>query len=222
MATWRKASSRPTSSSSAASRPRRRTRAISSRMPASPASARTARASSGSAPRATSWCATSAPRCWAWTCPSCASPPSEIGGGFGGKTTVFIEPVALALSRKANRPVKVVMSREEVFRPPAPPPPAASTSRSASRRTAASPPAWAELRYQGGAFPGSLVDMGAMTAFAATTSRTCKTVGYDVVCNRPKLAAYRAPSAPMAAFAVESVVEELAQEARHGLRSTSA
>src|SRR5215468_1158086 len=42
--------------------------------------------------------------------------PSEIGGGFGGKTTVFIEPVALALSRKANRPVKMVMTREEVFR----------------------------------------------------------------------------------------------------------
>ena len=41
---------------------------------------------------------------------------SEIGGGFGGKTTVFIEPVALALSRKANRPVKIVMSRSEVFR----------------------------------------------------------------------------------------------------------
>jgi CO/xanthine dehydrogenase Mo-binding subunit len=41
---------------------------------------------------------------------------SEIGGGFGGKTTVFIEPVALALSRKANRPVKMVMSRSEVLR----------------------------------------------------------------------------------------------------------
>ena len=41
---------------------------------------------------------------------------SEIGGGFGGKTAVFIEPVALALSRKTNRPVKLVMSRSEVFR----------------------------------------------------------------------------------------------------------
>src|SRR5919109_4168482 len=41
---------------------------------------------------------------------------SEIGGGFGGKTTVFLEPVALALSRAAGRPVKMVMSREEVFR----------------------------------------------------------------------------------------------------------
>src|SRR5262249_53072129 len=41
---------------------------------------------------------------------------SEIGGGFGGKTTVFLEPVALALSRKAGRPVKMTMSREDVFR----------------------------------------------------------------------------------------------------------
>ena len=41
---------------------------------------------------------------------------SEIGGGFGGKTHVWAEPVALALSRKANRPVKLVMTREEVFR----------------------------------------------------------------------------------------------------------
>jgi CO/xanthine dehydrogenase Mo-binding subunit len=37
---------------------------------------------------------------------------SEIGGGFGGKTHVWTEPVALALSRKANRPVKLVMSRD--------------------------------------------------------------------------------------------------------------
>src|SRR5207247_1812818 len=41
---------------------------------------------------------------------------TEIGGGFGGKTVVYLEPLALALSRKAQRPVKMVMSREEVFK----------------------------------------------------------------------------------------------------------
>ena len=41
---------------------------------------------------------------------------SEIGGGFGGKTTVFIEPVALMLSKKSGRPVKAVMTRDEVFK----------------------------------------------------------------------------------------------------------
>ena len=41
--------------------------------------------------------------------------PGEIGGGFGGKTTVYLEPVALILSRKAGKPVKMVMERDEVF-----------------------------------------------------------------------------------------------------------
>ena len=39
-----------------------------------------------------------------------------------------------------------------------------------------------------------------------------RTVGYEVLVNRPKTAAYRAPSAPMAAFAVESVIDELAKQ----------
>jgi CO/xanthine dehydrogenase Mo-binding subunit len=137
---------------------------------------------------------------------------SEIGGGFGGKTTVFIEPVALALSRKANRPVKVVMSREEVFKATGPTASSSIDVKIGAKKDGRITAAWAELRYQGGAFPGSLVDMGAMTAFACYDLENVKTVGYDVVCNRPKLAAYRAPSAPMAAFAVESVVEELAQK----------
>ena len=42
--------------------------------------------------------------------------PAEIGGGFGGKTTIYLEPLAVLLSRKANRPVKMVMARDEVFR----------------------------------------------------------------------------------------------------------
>ena len=42
--------------------------------------------------------------------------PAEIGGGFGGKTTVYLEPLAALLSQKSGRPVKMVMSRDEVFR----------------------------------------------------------------------------------------------------------
>jgi CO/xanthine dehydrogenase Mo-binding subunit len=53
--------------------------------------------------------------------------------------------------------------------------------------------------------------MGAMAAFACYDLTNVRVIGYDVVCNRPKLAAYRAPSAPIAAFAVESVMEELAE-----------
>ncbi len=135
--------------------------------------------------------------------------PSEIGGGFGGKTTVFLEPVALALSRKAGRPVKIVMSREDVFRCTGPTASTSITVKVGMTKDGRITAGQAELRYQGGAFPGSLVEMGAMSAFACYDLENVDVVGFDVLTNRPKLAAYRAPSSPMAAFAVESVVSEL-------------
>jgi CO/xanthine dehydrogenase Mo-binding subunit len=137
---------------------------------------------------------------------------SEIGGGFGGKTTVFIEPVALALSRKAGKPVKVVMSREEVFRASGPTSSTSMTVKIGISNAGRITGAFAELRFQGGAFTGSPVVLGAMSCFACYDLEHVKVVGYDVVTNRPKQAAYRAPGAPMAAFAVESVLDELAQK----------
>jgi CO/xanthine dehydrogenase Mo-binding subunit len=138
--------------------------------------------------------------------------PSEIGGGFGGKTTVFIEPVALALSRKAGRPVKVVMSRDEVFRASGPTASSSIKVKIGAKKDGRFVAAEAVLKYQGGAFPGSPVEMGAMTAFACYDLQHVKIVGYDVVTNRPKQAAYRAPGAPMSAFAVEGCVGELAEK----------
>ena len=55
-------------------------------------------------------------------------------------------------------------------------------------------------------------ELGAMTAFACYDLKNVRTVGYEVLVNRPKTAAYRAPSAPMAAFAVESAIDELAHK----------
>ena len=137
---------------------------------------------------------------------------SEIGGGFGGKTHVWIEPVALALSRKANRPVKLVMSREDVFRASGP---ASATSidvKIGATRKGKIVAASADLRYSGGAFPGIWGEIGAMAAFACYDIKNVKSVGYEVICNRPKVAAYRAPSAPMAGFAVESTMTLVAEE----------
>jgi CO/xanthine dehydrogenase Mo-binding subunit len=137
---------------------------------------------------------------------------SEIGGGFGGKTTVFIEPVALALSRKAGRPVKIVMSRDEVFKATGP---TVSTSIDVKigmtkdgRITAGE----ANLRYSGGAFPCGTIEMGAQAAFAAYDLEAVRTLGWNALTNRPKEAAYRAPGAPQAIYAVESVVDELCQK----------
>ena len=137
---------------------------------------------------------------------------SEIGGGFGGKTHVWAEPVALALSRKAGRPVKLVMTRDEVFRASGPTSATSIDVRIGARKDGTITAAEATLRYSCGPYAGMWAELGAMTAFACYKLENVKTVGYEVLVNRPKTAAYRAPSAPMAAFAVESAVDELAKE----------
>ncbi|RWE54674.1 xanthine dehydrogenase family protein molybdopterin-binding subunit [Mesorhizobium sp.] len=137
---------------------------------------------------------------------------SEIGGGFGGKTHVWAEPVALALSRKAGRPVKLVMTRDEVFRASGPTSATSIDVRIGARKDGTITAAEATLRYSCGPYAGMWAEIGAMTAFACYNLENVRTVGYEVLVNRPKTAAYRAPSAPMAAFAVESAIDELAKE----------
>jgi len=136
---------------------------------------------------------------------------SEIGGGFGGKTTVFIEPVALALSRKAGRPVKIVMTRDEVFRATGPTVHTSMAVKIGMTRDGRITGAEAHLRYSGGAFPCGTVEMGAQAAFAAYDLEHVRTYGWNVLTNRPKEASYRAPGAPQAIYAVESVIDELCQ-----------
>ena len=137
---------------------------------------------------------------------------SEIGGGFGGKTTVFVEPVALALSRKANRPVKLVMSRSEVFRATGPTSSTSMDIKIGMKKDGTITAGQGTFRLQGGAFPGAPGDLTAMCAFAPYSLKNVSQIGYDVLTNRPKQAAYRAPGSPMAAFAVESVVDELCKK----------
>ena len=140
--------------------------------------------------------------------------PAEIGGGFGGKTLIYLEPVALALSKKTGRPVKMVMTREEVFRATGPTSGGVIEVKLGAKRDGTIVAADLVLKYQAGAFPGSPVQPGCMCAFAMYDLPNVNIVGYDVVSNRPKVAAYRAPGAPISSFGVESCIDELAFELR--------
>ena len=137
--------------------------------------------------------------------------PAEIGGGFGGKTIVYLEPVALTLSKMSGHPVRMNMSREEVFKGTGPTSGSSMTVKIGFRRDGTITAAEAILKYQAGAFPGSPVMNGCMCAFAPYDIPNQRTVGFDVVSNRPKAAAYRAPGAPISAFAVESTMDIVAK-----------
>ena len=152
--------------SSGAIRPSRCIRPISSRMPASSPMPATASARSGARARASSWSAPIAPSCSGIDISDIRAIPAEIGGGFGGKTLVYLEPVALALAKKSGRPVKMVMSREEVFRGTGPTSGGVIEVKIGAKKDGRIVAADLALKYQAGAFPGSPVGPGCMCGFA--------------------------------------------------------
>src|SRR5471032_1061309 len=140
--------------------------------------------------------------------------PTEIGGGCGGKTVVYLEPLAVRLSQKSGKPVKMVMSREDVFRASGPAPGGTVEVKIGARRDGRIVAAQCTIALQAGAFPGSPIGPACWTAFACYDVDNILVTGYDVVSNRPKVAAYRAPGAPISAWGVESTMDILAQELR--------
>ncbi|MCL0101638.1 xanthine dehydrogenase family protein molybdopterin-binding subunit [Dehalococcoidia bacterium] len=138
--------------------------------------------------------------------------PMEIGGGFGGKITTYIDPVAALLSQKTGHPVKIVMTRKEVFEGTGPTSGTYSKVKLGAKRDGRMTALQLYLAYEAGAFPGAPVGAGAMCAPAPYNVENLLVDGHDVLVNKQKAAAYRAPGAPAAAFAVESVVDEMAQE----------
>ncbi|MEC8847175.1 MAG: xanthine dehydrogenase family protein molybdopterin-binding subunit, partial [Pseudomonadota bacterium] len=138
--------------------------------------------------------------------------PSEIGGGFGGKTVVYLEPLAIKLSQMAGKPVKLVMSREEVFRGSGPTSAGSMDVKLGATKEGRIVAADFTVRMQAGAFPGSPVGPACMCSFACYDIANVKVVGFDVVSNRPKVAAYRAPGSPVAAWGIESAINMLAEE----------
>ena len=140
--------------------------------------------------------------------------PMEIGGGFGGKGMggMYLEPVVSLLSRKAGKPVKLAMSREEVFVGSGPTSATHIKVKMGATEDGRLTAADATLIYEAGAFPGSPVPSGCRTMLAPYVIPNAHIEGLDVLVNTQKSAAYRAPGSPAAAFAAESVVDELADK----------
>ena len=137
---------------------------------------------------------------------------SEIGGGFGGKTTIYLEPVAVAMSGKARRPVKMTMTREEVFRASGPASATKSRIRIGARSDGTLTALQAWIGYEAGAFPGGPMAPGLMCIFAPYNAPNFLIEGVDVLVNKPKVAAYRAPGAPQSMYAAECLMDELARK----------
>ncbi len=138
--------------------------------------------------------------------------PMEIGGGFGGKISVYLPPVAAALSKKTGKPVKLVMDRAAVFEATGPTPGSAMKVKIGVKKdgTLVAGDAW--VAFEAGGYPGSPVGMGCMCVFACYDIPNARVQGFDVCVNRPRTNAYRAPGSTQVAFAVETIVDELCEK----------
>ena len=138
--------------------------------------------------------------------------PSEIGGGFGGKTIIYLEPLAVKMSQLSGRPVKMTMTREEVFRATGPTSATWCRAKIGAKKDGTFTAASAWLAYEAGAFPGSPIGPGCMSVLAPYEMPNLLIEGNDVLVNKPKVCAYRAPGAPQSMHAMECAIDELARK----------
>ena len=138
--------------------------------------------------------------------------PMEIGGGFGGKISVYLAPVAALLSGKSGRPVKLIMPRDAVFEATGPTPGAHMRVKIGSTRDGRITAAEAWIAFEAGAFPGSPVGAACMCVFSCYEIPNGRIEGFDVCVNKPRTNAYRAPGSTHVAFAVETIVDEICDQ----------
>ncbi len=139
--------------------------------------------------------------------------PTEIGGGFGGKFTAYTDVPAAMLSKKSgNRPVKITMSRTEVLQATGPTSGSYIRVKIGARKDGTITAAEASLVYEAGAYPGSPVGAGAGVILSPYRLENLQIDAYDVINNKPKTGAYRAPGGTNAAFASEVVIDEVAEK----------
>ena len=139
--------------------------------------------------------------------------PMEIGGGFGGKIAIHGEAAAVRLSQKCRRPVKLVLSREEVLQGGSGPPAAAlidvAVGAGEDGRLLA---ITGNYHLDAGGLPGLSPSLVMQASAALYQCPNLDLQGYDVVTNKPRTEAYRAPVGIQAAFAMEQAMDMLCQQ----------
>ncbi|MEO1970452.1 MAG: xanthine dehydrogenase family protein molybdopterin-binding subunit [Pirellulaceae bacterium] len=138
--------------------------------------------------------------------------PMEIGGGFGGKISVYLTPLAALLSKKTGRPVKILMSRTEVFEATGPTPGSHMRVKLGAKSdgTLVAGEAW--IAFEAGAYTGSPIGAACMCVFACYDLPNGQVEGFDVCVNKPRTNAYRAPGSTHVAMATETLVDELCEK----------
>ncbi len=137
---------------------------------------------------------------------------TEIGGGFGGKIEGLFSPIVVLLAKKAQRPVKLVLTRHEELVGANPAPQTIIQIKTGAKKDGTLTALQAQVLLDTGAFASNwIMSVVAMLVGNNYNFQAWHIEGMEVLTNKASIAAYRAPGAVNAAFAIESQVDEMAR-----------
>lgn len=136
---------------------------------------------------------------------------TQVGGGFGGKTSMILEPITAMLAMATGSPVKLVMSRQEEFVDARPGPGCVVNIRTGATKDGKLVAQQVELFFDTG------ISSGAPVGFFDRTRGLYRIPNfeidiYSVYTNKMVPGAYRAPGALEITFAFESQMDVMANE----------
>ena len=132
-----------------------------------------------------------------------------VGGGFGGKVGL-VDPTAAALALAVGRPVRLAYTRMDEFVAADPAPQSVLRVKIGARRDGTLTTLEGELIFDAGSSPGAPVGIAAILMGSSYRWQNLLLRGTEVLTHKSGTGAYRAPGAPQAAFALESLVDEVA------------
>ncbi|MCJ7751666.1 MAG: molybdopterin-dependent oxidoreductase, partial [Armatimonadetes bacterium] len=133
-----------------------------------------------------------------------------VGGGFGGKGGVILEPVAAELSRRCRRPVKMVMTQREEFLANRPCGGSVLELKTGVKRNGELVALQARLLFDTGAYGGAQSGIGAVLVQGPYRIPNLSVKAYSIYTNKPSAGARRALTAPHVHFAIESQLDIIA------------
>ena len=142
--------------------------------------------------------------------------PPYIGGNFGGKGGLKVETLCIPLALKANhRPVKMVLTREEVFTSSIVRHPSIVTLRTGVKKDGKIWARDAKVIYDTGAYAEkgpTVCQQACVAAVGPYKIPNVKVDGYCVYTNKPIAGAYRGYGIPQVAWAHESQMDIIAHK----------
>jgi len=136
--------------------------------------------------------------------------PMAVGGGFGAKV-LLLEPLAAAIAVALGRPIRLLLTRADEFRTGTPAPQSILDVKLGARQDGTISALQARLLFDAGAYPGAPVNIAALLLGGYYRTPALDITGHEVLTHKAPVGAYRAPGAPQATFAIESLVDEVAR-----------